>query len=163
MACDRLYRIADHRKCSNAHHVITRSSVTLPQDWRFADDHRALDEAGAIATGERTLLDFAATVALTDPGECPEDTSFGAGLGTAFEAPIDDPRALGEQLRGYLLEDARVEEVATDATSEAGQIQLPVSITPADGPFQLTGLLTTALIEEMIIDMAQADEDENNG
>lgn len=137
--------------------------MTLPVDWRFNDAHTAPDDGGAIATGERTLLDFAATLALTDPGECPEDASFGAGLGSAFEAPIDDPRSLGEQLRGYLIEDERVEEVATDATSEAGQIQLPVSITPADGPFRLTGLLTTALIEEIIVDMAQTDEDENNG
>ena len=137
--------------------------MTLPIDWRFDDAHTALDDGGAIATGERTLLDWAATVALTDPGECPEDAGFGAGLATAFEAPVDDPRALGEQLRGYLLEDERVEEVATDATSEAGQVQLPVSITPADGPFRLTGVLTPTLLEEIIIDMAQTDEDEIYG
>lgn len=137
--------------------------MTLPIDWRFNDTHTGLDDGGAIATGKRTLLDWVATVALTDPGECPEDAGFGAGLSSTFEAPIDDPRALGERLRGFVLEDERVEEVATDATSEAGAIELPVSITPADGTFQLTGLLTAALIEDIIVDMAQTDEDENNG
>lgn len=137
--------------------------MTLPVDWRFNDVHTTLDEGGAIATGERTLLDWVATVALTDPGECPEDASFGAGIREIAEGPVDDPRAVGEQLRGYLLEDERIEEVATDGTMEAGQIVLPVVVTPADGPFRLTGALTAALIEEIIVDMAATDEDENNG
>lgn len=137
--------------------------MNLPVDWRFNDTHTALDDGGAIATGERTLLDFAATVAITDPGECPEDAAFGAGLATSFEAPVDDPRALGEQLRGFLLEDERIEEVATDVTTAVGIIELPVAIAPADGPFRLTGALTPELIEEIIVDMAQTDEDDLHG
>lgn len=131
----------------------------LPGDWRFDPEHTQLDEGGAIGTGEETLADWACTVALTTPGGLPEDPSVGAGLGVQIRGGIADPQALAAQLRGYLLEDSRVEEVGLTGTTAAGVLVLPVGITPADAPYRLAGELTPALVEEIITDI-EGDEEE---
>lgn len=131
--------------------------MTLPCDWLFTPNHRGLSEAGTIGTGEQTLADWACTVALTEPGGLPEDGSFGAGLSSQLVGGISDAASVGAQLRGYLLEDDRVEEVSLEGTTNAGTLSLPISITPSDGPYQLSGLLTEALIEEIIADMQLED------
>lgn len=136
--------------------------MTLPIDWRFNPEHTGLDEAGALATGEMTLLDWAATLALTAPGELPEDASWGAGLGESLRGSEGvDAVALGEQLRGLLYTDERVADASTDGTSEVGLVRLPVRIEAADGPYRLAGRLTPSLIEDIIADIeGDGEEDE---
>jgi hypothetical protein len=135
--------------------------MTLPVDWRFNPEHTGLDEAGALGTGEGTLLDWAATLALTAPGELPEDGSWGAGLGEAIRSSEGaDAVALGEQLRGLLYTDDRIADASTEGTSEAGAIRLPVRIEAADGPYRLAGRLTPSLIEDIIADI-EGDEEED--
>ena len=64
--------------------------MSLPIDWRFRPDHRGLEESGAMGTGAETLVDWACTVALTEPGGLPEDGSFGAGLSAQLIGGIVD-------------------------------------------------------------------------
>ncbi len=133
--------------------------MTLPADWLFTPNHRGLSENGAIGTGEQTLADWACTVALTEQGGLPEDGSFGAGLGAQLVNGVSDAESLGAQLRGLVLEDDRVEEVDLEGTTVVGALTLPISITPSDGPYRLSGPLTTELIEEIIADMELEDGD----
>jgi hypothetical protein len=136
--------------------------MTLPIDWRFNPEHTGLDESGALNTGEGTLLDWAATLALTAAGELPEDGSWGAGLGETLRGSEGaDAVALGEQLRGLLYTDDRVADASTEGTSEVGLIRLPVRIEAADGPYRLTGRLTPSLIEDIIVDIEGDDEEED--
>jgi hypothetical protein len=128
--------------------------MTLPRDWLFKPDHNGLDESGAIGTGEQTLADWACTVAVTVPGDLLEDGSFGADLGAVVRGPINEPSSVGAMLRGQILEDDRVAEVDVNATTTSGSITIPVGIVASDGPHQLSGPLTSDLIEEIIADMA---------
>jgi hypothetical protein len=132
--------------------------MTLPVDWLFTRNHRGLQESGAVGTGEETLADWACTVALTEPGGLPEDGSFGAGLGGQLANGVSDPASIGAQLRGYLLEDDRVEEASLEGKTEVGTLVLPMAITPSDGPYRLSGPLTPELIEEIIADMGLDEE-----
>jgi hypothetical protein len=134
--------------------------MTLPSDWRFNQDHRGLDESGVVGTGDETLADWACTMALTEPGGLPEDGSFGAGLGSRLIGGVSDPQSVGASLRGYLLNDPRVEEVALDGSTLSGTLVLPVVVTPADEPYRLAGPLTAELIEEIIADMGLEDGEE---
>ena len=127
--------------------------MTLPIDWRFRPDHRGLEESGAMGTGAETLVDWACTVALTEPGGLPEDGSFGAGLSSQLIGGVADPQSIGAQLRGHLLEDSRVEEVALVGSTQAGKLILPITLTPADEPYILAGILTPELIEDIVADM----------
>lgn len=131
--------------------------MTLPIDWKFTPDHRGLEESGAMGTGAETLVDWACTAALTEPGGLPEDGSFGAGLSSQLIGGIVDAQTVGAQLRGHLLEDSRVEEVGLDGTTEAGRLVLPIKLTPADEPYILAGPLTPELIEDIIADMGLED------
>jgi hypothetical protein len=132
--------------------------MTLPIDWRFLPDHTALDESGTLGTGEETLVDWACTVALTPQGDLLEDGSFGADLGMVLRGPITDASSVGAGLRGFLLEDDRIEEVDVTTTTKAGSITLPVAMVAADGPYRLSGPLTPELIEEIIADMGMEEE-----
>lgn len=134
--------------------------MTLPVDWLFTPNHTGLDEAGRIGTGEQTLADFACTVAITEPGGLPEDGSFGAGLKSQLANGTATAESLGAQLRGYLLEDDRVEEVGLNGRTRVGTLELPVVMTPSDGPHRLSGELTTELIEDIIADMGLEDGEE---
>jgi hypothetical protein len=125
--------------------------MALPRDWAFNAEHTDLDAGGRLNTGEGTLLDWAATVALTSPGQLPSDPSFGAGLSDALGNPAS-AREAGERLRGFLCQDDRVEDVSTQGTTEAGKLTLPVQITAADGSYRLSGPLTVDLIEAIIED-----------
>lgn len=127
--------------------------MTLPIDWRFRPNHRGLEESGAMGTGAETLVDWACTVALTEPGGLPEDGSFGAGLSSQLIGGIVDAQSIGAQLRGHLLEDSRVEEVSLVGSTQAGKLILPITLTSADEPYILAGILTTELIEDIIADM----------
>lgn len=133
--------------------------MTLPVDWRFTPNHDGLDEGGAMGTGEDTLADWACTVALTTPGGLPEDGSFGAGVGSELASGVD-AQGLGAKLRGFILDDSRVEEVSLDGTTQAGTLVLPARITPADGPYQLAGELTAQMVEDIIADMGLEDGEE---
>lgn len=134
--------------------------MTLPIDWRFTPTHTALEESGLLGTGEDTLADWACTVALTEPGGLPEDGSFGAGLSSSLVNGTGDGASVGAQLRGYLLEDDRVEEASVNGTTPVGKLNLPVRITPSDGPYRLSGPLTPEFIEEIITDMELEDGEE---
>lgn len=123
----------------------------------FTPNHTGLSENGALGTGEQTLADFACTVAITEPGGLPEDGSFGAGLKSQLANGTATAESLGAQLRGYLLEDDRVEEVSLKGQTRVGTITLPLVMTPSDGPHRLSGELTPELIEEIIEDMGLED------
>ncbi len=131
--------------------------MNLPIDWKFNKTHTGLEESGAVGTGEETLADFVVTVAITEQGGLPENPSFGAGLMSQIVGGLPDETSVGAQLRGYLLEDDRVEEVSLEGTTRVGALSLPISVTPSDGPYRLSGPLTSALIEEIIADMGLED------
>lgn len=126
--------------------------MTLPVEWRFTRDHSELDESGALNTGEGTLADWACTVALTPTGDLLEDVLFGAGLASEIEGPNPDGAAIGAKLRGYLLDDARVEDVAVDGQTKVGTIELPVCLIPADDGGEFDGPLNAEMVEKIIAD-----------
>ena len=134
--------------------------MTLPSDWLFNANHTGLDPSGRIGTGEETLADYVATVAVTEPGGLPENTSFGAGLLGQLKNGAVSAETIGGQLRGVLLEDSRILEVDLTGQTKVGALSLPVVITPSDGPYKLAGPLTPALIEEIIIDLGLEDGEE---
>lgn len=125
----------------------------LPVDWRFLPDHTGLDESGALGDGNATLVDWACTAALTEPGGLPEDGSFGAALNERIRDGVQDEQAIAAVLRGHLLEDDRVEEVDLTARTEAGTLKLPVGVVASSGPYRLSGPLDTAMAEAIIADM----------
>lgn len=127
--------------------------MALPVDWRFLPNHSELDESGIVGDGLTTLVDWACTAALTEPGGLPEDGSFGAGLNERIRGGVTDSNAIASALRGHLLLDDRIEEVDLTVTLEAGELVLPLGLIPADGPYRLSGPLTTQMIEDIIADM----------
>lgn len=124
--------------------------MVLQVDWAFNDAHTDLDERGTLATGARTLADWAATVAVTPQGGLPEDPLFGAGLGDRIADGLSPGQDVGEQLRGALYGDERVADVDTNATTTAGRLVLPVRIEPAADPGRWSGPLSLDLIEQII-------------
>ena len=134
--------------------------MSLPVDWQFNANHTGLDPSGRIGTGEDTLADYVATVAITEPGGLPENTSFGAGLLGQLKNGAVSAETIGGQLRGLLLNDDRILEVSLGGQTQVGVLSIPVVITPSDGPHKLSGPLTLALIEEIITDLGLEDGQE---
>jgi hypothetical protein len=133
--------------------------MVLGADWAFNDAHTDLDETARLATGPRTLADWAATVAVTTPTGLPEDPTFGAGLGTVIRAGLRPGQDVGEQLRGAIYADERVADVDVRGTTEAGELVLPIRIEASTETGRWTGNLTPELIEQIIAEI----EDDTRG
>lgn len=130
--------------------------MALPVDWAFDEAHTDLVETGRLATGTRTLADWAATVAVTSPTGLPEDLAFGAGLANRLQRGISPGQDVGEQLRASLYEDDRVADVDVRGTTEAGELVLPIRLEASEDAGRWAGPLTPDLIEQII---AQHEED----
>ena len=125
----------------------------MAEDTEFGDDFAGVLDIGgtlAIVSGRRALAEALLCRLTTPHGSLFYDFEYGLDLRQFLSAPAPEPGLLEMQVRVECEKDERVESVDVEVTFLAETLTVRLTVTDADGPFNLTIAVSQLTVEYLV-------------